>query len=189
MQRYDGIHHTALWIRGWERGGGRNRSAKSVANSGTQAFIAGEEEELVFLDRPAHHAAELLQLGWQLIAYSRDSRVRDAVSIFIRPWVEGVAGVPVLIAAKRVRRAMKSVGPRSNSHVHHGAGLPSELRLRIFLHLEFLDGVHGQDGRRIGQRTRHIGHWAGVPEIDIDHAVQHPAGFIGPNVVGALAPG
>ena len=34
----------------------------ALAMLGTEALIVGEEEEFVFLDRPAHRAAELLQL-------------------------------------------------------------------------------------------------------------------------------
>jgi len=39
---------------------GNAASDNRVADKGTQAFIASEEEEFVFLDRPAHHAAKLL---------------------------------------------------------------------------------------------------------------------------------
>ena len=39
-------------------------------DEGTQAFISGEEEELVFLDGSAHHAAKLFQLGGRLLARS-----------------------------------------------------------------------------------------------------------------------
>ncbi len=84
---------------------------------------------------------------------------------------------------------MKSIGPRSDSHVHDGAGLPAIFCLGIFLEVEFLDGVDGQDRRPICERTRHIGDGTGVIEIDVDNAVEHPAGFIGTNVVAALRPG
>src|SRR5207249_5576275 len=88
-----------------------------VADEGTQALIAREKEEFVLLDWAAYHAAELLQLHWQ----QRLGR-----------GVEDAAGVPGAVAAKRVSRTVKSVGPRSDSHVHHGTGLPTVLGLRIF---------------------------------------------------------
>src|SRR5205814_10235788 len=46
--------------------------------------------------------------------------------------VEEVAGVPTAIAPKRVSRAVKGVGSRSDSHIHDGAGPPAKLRFRIF---------------------------------------------------------
>src|SRR5262249_30492740 len=83
LHRSDGIHHAVPRIRDSLSTGFRNGKDERVADVGTQALIAAEEEELVFHDRPAHYAAELLQLGWQLVAYSRDIRVSDAVSNFI----------------------------------------------------------------------------------------------------------
>ena len=174
LERVDSIHHAVLRIRFWLPGNFGNVIGKGIADDGTKAFIAGEEEQFVFLDRPAHHAAELLQLHWR-------HRLGSGV--------EEVAGVPGAVAAKRVSRAVKGIGPRPDSHVHYGPGLPAVLRFGIFLEVEFLDGVDGQDHRRIGKRTRHIGDRAGIAEIGIDNAVQHPGGFIGPKVVGALGPG
>ena len=92
-------------------------------------------------------------------------------------------------AAKSVSRAVKIVGSRADSHVHHGAGLPAVLRLGIFLEVELLDGVEGQDQGPIGEWTRRAGDGPGVEGIRVQNAVHHPAAFIGPNVVGALGPG
>src|SRR6202040_3798344 len=96
----------------------RNIGAKRVADGRTQSLITGEVEEFVFYDPAACHAAVLLQLGGQLV---------------LGGTVEEVAGGPVGIAAKRVRRAVQGVGPRLDPHVHYGAGLPAVLRFRIFL--------------------------------------------------------
>src|SRR5207249_7714032 len=93
-----------------------------------------------------------------------------------------------VLAAKRVGRAVISVRPRPDAHVHYGTGLPAVFRLGILHEVEFLDGVDGQDRRHIAQRTRIIDDRAGVIETGIDNAVDHPPGFIGPNVVGALGP-
>src|SRR5438309_4534340 len=38
--------------------------------------------------------------------------------------------------AERESRAMKRVGPRPDSHVHHGAWLPAVFRLGVFLEFE-----------------------------------------------------
>src|SRR6266705_4397949 len=119
-------------------GFGNAASAKFLADEGTQALIAGEEEEFVFLDRPAHHAAELLQLYWGLRAEGRGQCM--ALLVHCVCWVEEAARIPGGAAVKPVSRAVKRVGPRSDSHVHHGAGLPPVLRLGIFLDVEFLDG-------------------------------------------------
>ena len=173
LQRIDGIHHAVPRIRGWEPGGCGRGFDIQVADQGTQALIAREKEEFVLLEWAAYHAAELLQLHWQ----QRLGR-----------GVEDAAGVPGAVAAKRVSRTVKSVGPRSDSHVHHGTGLPTVLGLRIFHEVEFLDGVDRQNRRHIAERTGKIDDGAGVKKTGIDNAVDHPAGFIGTNVVGALGP-
>src|SRR5262249_2833275 len=146
----------------WERAGCGNGSAKGVADEGTQTLIAGKEEEFVFLDWPTKHAAELFQLRWQLGLWTG---------------VEEIARGPVLAAAKCETRSVKRVGPGPDSDVHHSAWLPAVLRLRVFLEIEFLYRVDGQDRRSIGQRTRHIRHRTGISEIGIDNAVQHPRGL------------
>src|ERR1700719_1827117 len=93
--------------------------------------------------------------------------------------VEDVAGIEGLIAAKGVGRAVKAIGPRSNSHVYDGAGLPAVLRLGIFLQVELLDGIDGEDRGPIRDETRRTRHRSGVIETGIDDPVHHPSGFIG----------
>jgi hypothetical protein len=44
----------------------RNIASQRVADEGTQSLITAEIEEFVLLDRPARHAAVLLQHGGQL---------------------------------------------------------------------------------------------------------------------------
>ena len=165
---------------------GRDSRWKRVADEGTQALIAAEEEEFVLLDWPAHRRRRTASTTLALSA--NDGNAGLCTQVPPTSQVEEVAGVPVAVAVKRVSRAVKRVGPRSDSHVHDGAGPPAVLRFRIFLEVEFLDGVDGQDRRPIGERTRHTGDGAIVIEIDIDDAVHHPDGFIGPAVVGALGP-
>ena len=83
---------------------------------------------------------------------------------------------------------MKVVGPRADSHIHHGARFPAVFRLGIFLKVEFLYGVDGQDRGPIGDEARGTGHRAGIIETGVDNALHHPRRFIGANVIGALGP-
>src|SRR5215472_5622884 len=157
-----------------ERTGGGNVTPDRVADEGTKALIAAEEEQFVLLDGSAHHAAELLQLGGQLV---------------LRSGVEEVAGGPRVVAAKGVSRTVKGVGPGPDSHVYDGPGPPAILRFRILLEVEFLNGVDRQDRSPIGERTWHTANGAVIVEIGVDHAVQHPHVLVRPSVVAALSPG
>src|SRR5437879_13458724 len=114
--------------------------------------------------------------------------VKQAGSSWVRRRVEEVAGVQGIAATKRRSRAVQIVVPRFDPNVHHRAGLPAVLRLGVFLHVEFLDGVDGHDGGPIGEGTRCTGYGAGVKESEIDNSLQHPGGFVGPAAVGALSP-
>src|SRR5207253_7941838 len=69
---------------------------------GTQALIAGKEEELVLLNGPAHHAAELLQLRWRLIACRQKTDRAASVACWD---VVVIAGVPGLSPAEQIGRA------------------------------------------------------------------------------------
>jgi len=84
----DGINHAVLCISRRTKSANvslrsrfGNGAAERVADEGTQTLIAGEEEQFVFLDRPAHDAAELFQFRWQLVAHSREVWVGYAGSI------------------------------------------------------------------------------------------------------------
>src|SRR5207302_3497738 len=116
---------------------------------------------------------ELLQLYRQLT-----TRRLAAVSIGVRRGIEEVAGVKGIASAKSVSPAVKVVGPRADSHVDGRTGLAAVLCLGIFLQVELLDGVDGQDGGPIGERARCASHGTGVKGMRIQNAVDHPTGFI-----------
>ena len=84
---------------------------------------------------------------------------------------------------------MKSIGTRLDPHVHHGARLPAIFGLGIFHEVEFLDGVNGQDRRRVGEWTGHVGDRSGIEGVNVDDAVHHPDRFVRARAVGTLRPG
>src|SRR5205807_2678267 len=115
--------------------------------------------------------------------------IRHASSTGIGCRIELVAGVKGGASAKGVSRAVEVVGPRANSHVHCGTRLTAVFGLGIFLEIKLLNGVYGQDRGPICEWTGRSGYGPGVEGIRIQNAVDHPAGLIGTNVVGALGPG
>src|SRR6266566_1787905 len=127
------------------RDGKRNRRVYVRISDGVAlSFVVHKVEELVFLDGPAKGAAKLFECHWLLLRGAR--RWRGAV---IR--VEVVARIKSGIAAIGVARAVKIVGTRFDSYVDDGAGPPAILCPGIFLGLELVNGIHGQDRPRIAR--------------------------------------
>src|SRR5438093_13752353 len=69
-----------------------------------QAFIAAEEEQFIFFDRPAQNTAELIALE------RRNGLVRE---------VEVVLGIECAVAQEFKSRTMPCVGSGIGDHVHH----------------------------------------------------------------------
>jgi len=102
----------------------RNVSANRVADEGTQALIAGEEEEFVFLIGPPATPPNCSNRGWRLITLQRGGFALGTQIPLVGAGLKMCAR-PRSPCAESIRRAVKSVGPRSDSYVHYGAGLPA----------------------------------------------------------------
>jgi hypothetical protein len=87
-------------------------------------LIAGEEEELVFVNRPAECTAELIPL--------------QRVTLGCKE----ISGVESVIAQKFEGVAMKGIAAALGNHVDHAAGLRSVIGgQRTGLHFKFLERV------------------------------------------------
>src|SRR5579871_682217 len=62
LQSLNRVHHAVRRIASQSQGR-RKVDAPDKSNERPQAFVPREEEELVFLDRPADHTAKLLELS------------------------------------------------------------------------------------------------------------------------------
>ena len=83
---------------------------------------------------------------------------------------------------------MQGVGPRLDSDVYNRAGLPAILRFGIFLEIELLDRINGQNCRAIGEWTGHVGYRACIKKVSVDHTVYEPNRLVRAGSVSALGP-
>src|SRR2546422_8563597 len=98
----------------------------------THLFVAEEEEELVFLERPAYCAAPLLQA---------------AVGFGLIRGIEEIPCVQVLVAEKAVGGAMQVVRSRPQADGYITSGLPAIFGFSVELLIHFLDRIDGQQRR------------------------------------------
>ena len=98
------------------------------------SLIIGEEESLVFLQRAAQRASELIQIE------------------FLRRGSEEAACVQVCIAEELEQRPVEVIGPRLSRHQNGRTGACPIFRGVVKgQDLEFLDGI---DGRENGDAAR-----------------------------------
>src|SRR5437016_1717588 len=145
-----GGQHQAVSSVGHRDHGRAGHTPELVSHVVALALIGAEEESFVLDNGPAHASSELLQCP----GIFRTRRLPDRARIVGA--VEVVARIHGSIASKNECSAVQSVGARLQPYVDHGTRLPAVFSGRILLQVEFLNGINGQNGRRIPRNTRAI---------------------------------
>ena len=113
----------------------RNGQGEIRADALALSFISEEKEQLVFDDRAAERAAEIVVVETRL-------RVRRAVGLQFR--IEVIAGVEGGVAIVLVERTVKLIGARARDDVDDRAAISSVLGAELRLQVELLNGVERQ---------------------------------------------
>src|ERR1700722_1546174 len=130
----NGVRKAVCRVWGRLRACFRNLSPEIISHSVALAFVTHKEEELVLDDAPSSGRSKLLQGNRPL---------------FLRWRVKVIACVPRAVASESVCGAVKAVCAGFDSNVDNCSGLPSVFGRRIFLNVEFLDGINGHQRGRI----------------------------------------
>ena len=83
----------------------------------------------------------------------------------IKPVIEVISRIERRIAAKVIRGSVDLVGAGFDSDIHHDSGLFSEIGLRLFLRVEFLNGIERQGARRSPRNPGVVHH--GFPIVSV----------------------
>ena len=109
------------------------RIAADCQRYAPHAFVGSKDEELVFHDRPAGRAAELMQ---ELAATTASDRI------------EPISRVDCAVARKVICRTVEFIGSGLQSDLYNRSRLPTVFRRGMLLRAEFLNCVDGQKARR-----------------------------------------
>src|SRR5713226_2945797 len=151
----------------------RDVSRKRVADGIALSFEGAKIKKLVLDDVSPTGDTELLEFNGSLRRAN---------------WIEVVAGVEGIRAAKAISGAVNFVGTGLQADAGDGPWLPAEFRLGIHLGIELLNGVDGYQSCGITQNSSGIGHAEAHESFVIGDTIDNETGVLRTNAVGRLRP-
>ena len=154
-------------------------------------FKIGEIEQLVFEDRAADADAKLFEAQRSLVAGARKCLCGTS-NVIAGPIggrrVEEVAGVPSVVSAIGVGRAVDAIAAGLEADVDYAARLPTVFRLRILFGSKFVNGVDREHRARVACGHHGVHDALSHPGIVAIDAVYQVILIVGTQPVCALGP-